>query len=83
MIEPCRQLTQAWLQGIGLELSEQKTRIAHTLETVEGETGFNFLGFPVRQYHASPSNTSRGRGFKTLIPYAKPRGGQTPLGEVV
>ena len=65
--EQCRQLTQEWLQGIGLELSEQKTRIAHTLEKVEGEAGFNFLGFQVRQYHASKYNTSRGRGFKTLI----------------
>lgn len=32
VIEQCRQLTQEWLQGIGLELSEQKTRIAHTLK---------------------------------------------------
>jgi RNA-directed DNA polymerase len=67
VIEQCRQLTQEWLQGIGLELSEQKTRIAHTLEKVDGEAGFNFLGFQVRQYHASKYNTSRGRGFKTLI----------------
>jgi RNA-directed DNA polymerase len=67
VIEQCRHLTQTWLQGIGLELSEQKTRIAHTLEKVEGEAGFNFLGFQVRQYRASKYNTSRGRGFKTLI----------------
>ena len=45
VIEQCRHLTQTWLQGIGLELSEQKTRIAHTLEKVESEAGFNFLGF--------------------------------------
>jgi RNA-directed DNA polymerase len=67
VLEPCRHLTQAWLQDIGLELSEQKTRIAHTLATVEGEAGFNFLGFQVRQYRASKYNTARGRGFKTLI----------------
>jgi RNA-directed DNA polymerase len=67
VIEQCRHLTQAWLQDIGLELSEQKTRIAHTLETAEGDAGFNFLGFQVRQYRASKYNTSRGRGFKTLI----------------
>lgn len=67
VIEHCRHLTQVWLQGIGLELSEQKTRIAHTLEKVEGEAGFNFLGFQVRQYRASKYNTARGRGFKTLI----------------
>ena len=67
VIEQCRHLTQAWLQDIGLELSEQKTRIAHTLEKIEGEAGFNFLGFQVRQYRASKYNTARGRGFKTLI----------------
>jgi RNA-directed DNA polymerase len=67
VIEQCRHLTQAWLQDIGLELSAQKTRIAHTLEQVEGEAGFNFLGFQVRQYRASKYNTARGRGFKTLI----------------
>jgi len=70
VLDQCRHLTQAWLQGIGLELSEQKTRIAHTLEKVEGEAGVNFLGFQVRQYRASKDNTARGRGFKTLI---KPR----------
>lgn len=71
VIEQCRQLTQEWLTGIGLELSEQKTRIAHTLENVEGKVGFNFLGFEVRQYPASKYNTSRGRGFKTLIKPSK------------
>src|SRR5262245_8744314 len=64
---PCRVLAQAWLQDIGLELSEQKTRIAHTLEKIEGKAGFNFLGFQVSQYRASKYNAARGRGFKTLI----------------
>jgi RNA-directed DNA polymerase len=71
VIEQCRHLTQEWLTGIGLELSEHKTRIAHTLENVEGQAGFNFLGFEVRQYPASKDNTSRGRGFKTLIKPSK------------
>lgn len=71
VIEHCHDLIQQWLAGIGLELSEQKTRIAHTLEKVEGEAGFNFLGFEVRQYLASKYNTSRGRGFKTLIKPSK------------
>src|SRR5262245_10520763 len=66
-IEHCQHLMQEWLKGMGLELSEPKTRIAHTLEGAEGEAGFNFLGFQVRQHRASTYNTSRGRGFKTLI----------------
>jgi RNA-directed DNA polymerase len=71
VIEHCRQLLQEWLQSIGLELSEHKTRITHTLETVEGEAGFDVLGFQVRQCPASKYNTSRGRGFKTLITPSK------------
>jgi RNA-directed DNA polymerase len=71
VIEPCRHLTQEWLQGIGLELREQKTRIVHPLEKAEGEAGCNFLGFHGRQYQASKDNTSRGRGFKTLIKPSK------------
>jgi RNA-directed DNA polymerase len=67
VIEPCRHLTQAGLQGIGLELHEPKTRLAQTLETAEGEAGCNVLGFHVRQHHARKDNTSRGRGCKTRI----------------
>jgi RNA-directed DNA polymerase len=71
VIEHCRHLTQEWLKGIGLELSEPKTRIAHTLEEAGGEVGLNFLGFQVRQHRASKYNTSQGRGFKTLITPSK------------
>jgi RNA-directed DNA polymerase len=46
--EQCRHLTHAWLQDIGLELSEQQTRLAHTLEKREGEAGCNCLGFQGR-----------------------------------
>jgi RNA-directed DNA polymerase len=49
VIEHCRHLTQKWLTGIGLELSEHKTRSAHTLEKAEGEVGCTFLGVEVRQ----------------------------------
>jgi RNA-directed DNA polymerase len=66
-IEHCQRLTKDWLAGIGLELSPTKTRIAHTLESHEGEAGFHFLGFQIRQYQASQYNTAQGRGFKTLI----------------
>jgi hypothetical protein len=44
VIEPCRHLTQEGRQHLGLELRAPKTRIAHTRETAEGETGFNVLG---------------------------------------
>jgi RNA-directed DNA polymerase len=38
-------LTADWLAGMGLELSPSKTRIAHTLQPVGDEAGFDFLGF--------------------------------------
>src|SRR5262249_34998035 len=48
-----------WLGEIGLELNESKTRITHTLETIEGEAGFVFLGFNIRQYPAGKYNSDR------------------------
>lgn len=67
VIETCRHLTEEWLQSIGLELHPKKTRLAHTF-LQEGETtGFDFLGFSVRQYRTSKFNSAGGKGFKTLI----------------
>lgn len=70
-IEHCQRLTADWLTNIGLELSPTKTRITHTLHSEEGEAGFNFLGFQVRQYPVSQYNSAQGRGFKTLIKPSK------------
>ena len=70
VIEQCQRLTADWLAGIGLELSPSKTRIAHTLEAENGEAGFCFLGFHIRQYRVSKYD-SHGRGFKTLIKPSK------------
>ena len=62
----CKQAAEAFLSGIGLELRPEKTRIAHTLETVgEEKPGFNFLGFNVRQYKLGKHQSKQ--GFKTLI----------------
>ena len=52
---------QSWLQEVGLELSEEKTRIAHLTE------GFDFLGFNVRHYKTSKTRT----GYKLLIKPSK------------
>jgi len=61
---------EGWLREVGLRFKESKTHITHTLEAHEGQVGFDFLGFHVRQYpvgrHRTP--TYRGEpGFKTLI----------------
>jgi RNA-directed DNA polymerase len=62
----------AWLADMGLQLSQKKTRITHTLDTCEGSVGFDFLGFTVRQYRVGKTHTGkdthkRSLGFKTLI----------------
>lgn len=65
---------EAWLAQMGLGLKEAKTHITHTLEVHLGKTGFDFLGFHVRQYHVGKhrTRTYRGKpGFKTLITPAK------------
>src|SRR6266481_4478809 len=72
------QLIATWLQGIGLELKPSKTRLSHTLKEYQGNIGFNFLGFTIRQYPVGRTHTgtSRGKplGFKTLIKPSKEGG---------
>jgi len=61
-----------WLAELGLELKPSKTRICHTLESVEEHpAGFDFLGFNVRHYRVGASRSGRHNGkclgFKTRI----------------
>ncbi|HZD57514.1 MAG TPA: group II intron reverse transcriptase/maturase [Anaerolineales bacterium] len=59
-----------WLREIGLQFKVSKTRLCHTLEEREGQVGFDFLGFTVRQYRVGKhrTHTYRGKpGFKTII----------------
>ena len=77
VIITCQRLIEEWLSKIGLELNKEKTKITHTLNVQEGqETGFNFLGFNVRQYpvgkYQSGKNTKGEKlGFKTIIKPSK------------
>jgi RNA-directed DNA polymerase len=70
----------SFLAPIGLELSEAKTRLCHTLELQEGDTiaegfdgeiGFNFLGFTIKQFksrhRSAKATTGELLGFKTLV----------------
>jgi RNA-directed DNA polymerase len=59
VVEQSREIVTAWLKEMGLELKESKTRITHTLETTEGEAGFEFLGFRIKQYPAGKYNSDR------------------------
>ena len=63
-------------RDIGLELKPSKTRISHTLNEYEGNIGFNFLGFNIRQYpvgKCQSTKSSKGKllGFKTIIKPSK------------
>ncbi len=60
------------LHGMGLELKPSKTKVTHTFLPYQGEVGFNFLGFTVRQYPVGKNRTGKNTngsklGFKTLI----------------
>lgn len=72
VIHECQVIISNWLKDIGLELKPSKTHISHTLLEHKGRTGFNFLGFNIRQYPISNKRSgknSKGEllGFKTLI----------------
>ena len=61
-----------WLTDMGLELKPSKTRITHTLIEYDGNVGFDFLGFHVRQYTVGKTHSgknARGKllGHKTII----------------
>ena len=69
-IKRAKEIAEGWLAGMGLELKASKTRITHSLQAVDGEPGFDFLGFNVRQYP---------RGQNRCILYgARQRTGFTP-----
>lgn len=70
----CREAIQIWFNDIGLELSEEKTRITHTLELTEEEKiefmvnkpGFDFLGFSILQFRSKYKH-SQINGISTRI----------------
>ena len=75
----CKNETRKFLANRGLELSEAKTRITHTLEIndidsklieFDGVIGFNFLGFTIKQFktkHKSAKSNKQKLYYKTLI----------------
>jgi len=64
------------LHGMGLEFKPSKTRVSHTLHPHQGNVGFDFLSFTVRQYpvgknHSGKNPNGRRLGFKTIITPSK------------
>lgn len=77
VIAKATDIAQEWLKGMGLELKPSKTKITHTFEQYNGEVGFDFLGFSVRQFSVGKSHyrTSGHTGilvdFKAIIKPSK------------
>ena len=75
-IAQAQDIAACWLQEMGLTLKPSKTRSGHTLHPVEGLTGFDFLGFHIRQYPVGQTKTGKTGhgiplGFTTRIKPAK------------
>jgi len=62
-----KEIAAKWLENMGLQFKIEKTRVTHTLETYNGNRGFNFLGFHIRQYKSQKKRL----GFKTNIKPSK------------
>jgi RNA-directed DNA polymerase len=76
VVKKCQEIIANWLRDMGLELKPSKTKLTHTLKEVEGNVGFEFLGFHVQQYKSGAyrcANNTNGTplGFSTLITPSK------------
>jgi len=58
-IMEAKEIAEKWLLQMGLELNEGKTKITHTLEKVNGESGFDFLGFNIRQFEVGKTHVRK------------------------
>ncbi|WP_293299157.1 MULTISPECIES: group II intron maturase-specific domain-containing protein [unclassified Microcoleus] len=61
---------------MGLELKPSKTKLTHTLNEIEGNVGFEFLGFHVQQFttgifRCAKSSNGKPLGFNTIITPSK------------
>ncbi len=72
-LKAAQAIAAEWLTTMGLQFKSSKTRITHTLDEYEGQTGFDFLGFTVRQFRVSKYRShKRQSGYKTIIKPSAP-----------
>lgn len=74
--QKAKQLLEMWLATMGVELKPSKTRITQTLQEYQGQVGFDFLGWAIRQFPVGKTHTGknpRGKplGFKTILAPSK------------
>src|SRR5947209_19395465 len=66
-VKKAKAVLETWLQDIGLELKPSKTRITHTLHEYQGNVGFDFLGWTVRQFPVGKTHSGRANGYSPLL----------------
>lgn len=79
VVHRCKQAIEEFLKDMGLGLKNSKTRFSHTLHKYEGNVGFDFLGFNIRQYKVGKTHYGKSGGngasrildFKTIIKPSK------------
>lgn len=60
VVRGCQVVIAEWLREMGLELKPSKTRIGHTLHSVDGgPIGFDFLGVTVRHFPRGKTRSAR------------------------
>jgi len=78
VVKKCQEIIAEWLSNMGLELKPSKTKLTHTLNEIEGNVGFEFLGFHVQQFttgtfRCAKTPTGKPLGFNTIITPSKPK----------
>lgn len=59
VLQTAANAVEEWVKGMGLALNQKKTRITHTLTPYEGNVGFEFLGFTIRQIPKSEKQSGK------------------------
>ncbi|HEY9863269.1 MAG TPA: group II intron reverse transcriptase/maturase, partial [Candidatus Obscuribacterales bacterium] len=76
VVKKCQEIISDWLNDMGLELKPSKTKLTHTLNKIEENVGFEFLGFHIQQhktgiYRCAKTTNGTPLGFNTLITPSK------------
>jgi RNA-directed DNA polymerase len=76
VVKKCQEIIAKWLSDMGLELKPSQTKLTHTLNKIDGNVGFEFLGFHIQQHRVGNYRCAKNPkgtllGFTTLITPSK------------